>query len=91
MPKPATAIGCHHSCPLPKHTGGPVLAGSPDVFYEGAAACRQNDPMACESGTDTVAAGSPTVYVNGRQAARLGDPSVHGGQIVQGARSVFIG
>ncbi len=91
MSKPAVTIGCHHTCPLPDHKGGPVHSGSPDVFHEGISACRQSDSMVCEKGTDAVASGSTTVYINGLQAARLGDPSVHGGIIVQGVNRVFIG
>lgn len=91
MSKPAAVIGSHHVCPLPKHSGGPVVSGSQNVFHEGVSACRQSDPMACKSSMDTVASGSSTVYINSLQAARLGDPSVHGGQIVEGVQTVFIG
>ena len=65
--------------------------GSTNVFIEGLGACRQNDPMVCEIAMDAVAAGSPTVYINGLQAARMGDPSVHGGVIVKGVQTIFIG
>ena len=91
MSKPAATLGCHHTCPIPKHVGGAVTQASANVFTENIAACRQGDALNCNRGTDVVAAGSQTVYINSRQAARLGDPTAHGGQIVEGKMSVYIG
>lgn len=88
--QPAATIGCNHTCPIPKHPGGPVTMGSQDVLVEKKGVCRQSDQLVCE-GTDTVLKGSLTVFVNGLPAARMGDPTAHGGVIVQGASSVFIG
>jgi uncharacterized Zn-binding protein involved in type VI secretion len=96
MSSPAATLGCHHLCPAHDgqvpHVGGPVRAGSPDVFFTGKAACRTGDPLHCNSAScDRVARGSPTVFINGHAAARLGDPTDHGGIVVEGVPTISIG
>ncbi len=90
MSKPAATVGCHHTCPLPDHVGGPVIQGSSDVFINGKPACRQGDKLSCQKGSDALAIGSGTVFINGRPAGRVGDPSEHGGKIVEGNTAVFV-
>ena len=96
MSKPAATIGCHHTCPQsdgPKpHVGGPALQGSATVFIGGKMACRQGDQLQCSSpSVDLVQTGSGSVFINNKPAARQGDMTAHGGQIVEGSPSVFIG
>lgn len=89
MSIPASSVGHNHSCP--HHGGGPVLAGSPDVFLARRAACRVGDPLRCDPGTDTAAGGSSTVFINSRPACRIGDPTSHGGQLVEGLSDTQFG
>jgi uncharacterized Zn-binding protein involved in type VI secretion len=74
------------------HVGGPVLApGGATVFIEGAPAARVGDLAACAGPVDTIAAGEPAVMIQRRPAARRGDRTAHGGVVVGGAATVFIG
>jgi len=96
MSKPAATMGCNHTCPMkdgPKdHVGGILLKGSPDVFIEKSMAAREGDPLQCMSpSVDMVKMGSSCVFFNGKAAARMTDMTEHGGQIVEGKRSVLIG
>lgn len=96
MTKPAATSGCYHTCPAydgdRPHVGGPLINGSSNVFFEGKMACRQGDPLQCNSpSVDSVAKGSGSVFINGSPAARMQDPTAHGGQITEGASSIFIG
>jgi uncharacterized Zn-binding protein involved in type VI secretion len=96
MCKPAARVGdatvCPASGPRP-HVGGPIAAGSPNVYFDGRKAARVGDATKCE-GVPTTAAiskGSNAVLINGMAAARLGDPTDHGGMIVAGSSGVMIG
>lgn len=89
-------LGNNHICPAfdgPKpHVGGPVLTGSESVFIEGKPACRKGDSLQCNSpNLDSVQAGSNCVFIDGKPAARMGDSTSHGGTIIEGSTSVFIG
>ena len=68
---------------------GQVAQGSFDVFINGRFAARAGDAETCDAGI--VAQGSASVFFNNRPAARLTDKTSCGGQIVDGARNVFIG
>lgn len=96
MGKPAAVLSSHHVCPqysgkIP-HCGGPIVAGSGNVFIGGLPAAKQGDQMICYGGPpDSVSAGSGSVFINGKPAARMGDSSSHGGKIVAGIANVLIG
>ncbi|PST92611.1 hypothetical protein C9I91_05410 [Photobacterium jeanii] len=96
MGKPAAYIGCHHTCPQysgkTPHVGGPVAAGSSNVFIGGMPAARQGDRLVCYGGPpDSIASGSSGVFINGKPAARMGDSTSHGGKVVVGNGTVLIG
>ncbi|MEZ8739711.1 PAAR domain-containing protein [Photobacterium swingsii] len=95
MGKPAARISDHHTCPdktgkIP-HVGGPIVAGSPNVFIGGLPAARVGDMMMCIGPPDSIAKGSASVFINGKPAARMGDKTSHNGVIVGGDGSVLIG
>ena len=91
MPKAARS-GDNHTCPKPKHVGGPILPPcSPTVTVDGRPAARVGDKASCNGPPDTIAEGSPTVFIDHMQAARLGDRTAHGGVIVTGSATVTIG
>lgn len=93
MGKPAARIGDMHVCPMeyPPHVGGPVITGSTNVFIGGMPAATVGDMCTCMGPPDTIAQGSASVFINGKPAARLGDSTAHGGRIVMGCFTVFIG
>jgi uncharacterized Zn-binding protein involved in type VI secretion len=95
MGKPAARVGDMHTCPINEHTkshdGGPILEGSPDFLIEGMPAARLGDKAHCNGSVDIVVQGEPTVLINNRPAARVGDKTEHGGVIVGGCGTVFIG
>ena len=95
MGMPAARMGDMHVCPLSNgpvpHVGGPIILGSPNVFINKMLAARATDMCICVGPPDQVAMGSVTVKINGLPAARLGDSSAHGGKIVAGSPTVFIG
>ena len=95
MGMPAARITDMHLCPLfdglVPHVGGPVVMGSPDVITSGMPQARVGDMLVCMGPPDVVAVGSPTVLVNGLPAARLGDMTVHGGVIIMGVPTTWIG
>lgn len=95
MGKPAATISCFHTCPkrtgkIP-HVGGPIAAGSGNVFIGGLPAARKGDMLVCIGPPDSIKAGSSTVTINGKPAARMGDATSHGGTIVAGNPTVTIG
>ncbi len=79
--------------PGPKpHVGGPIKNGCPTVDIVGQKAARVGDTAQCQSpAPDTISTGSKSVFIGGAPAARLGDSTSHGGRIVVGAPTVFIG
>src|SRR5437588_339331 len=92
----AARITDNHVCPKVEpgpvpHVGGPVLSGSPDVNIGYMKAARVGDKLVCVGPPDAISAGSSNVFINHKQAARLGDPTEHGGKIVVGCPTVYIG
>jgi len=79
--------------PGPKpHVGGPVLPpGCPTVLIGGQPAARVTDKCVCLGPTDVIVKGSPTVLIGNKFAARIGDMTAHGGVLVQGFPTVWIG
>jgi uncharacterized Zn-binding protein involved in type VI secretion len=49
------------------------------------------DMLTCIGPPDTIAMGSPTVYIGSQMAARMFDPTIHGGVIILGWPTVWIG
>lgn len=85
-----------HVCPMVNgtvtHVGGPVLpAGCPTVLIAGLPAARVGDLCLCTGPPDSIIKGSATVLIGGMPAARMGDSTAHGGVIVAGCPTVFIG
>jgi uncharacterized Zn-binding protein involved in type VI secretion len=94
MKRQASRIGDGHTCPKREpepHVGGPIFTGCSTVTIERLAAARAGDSANCSCATDVIAEGAATVWIGGMPAARLGERSVHGGRIVGGAKTVFIG
>ena len=97
MGKPAARIGDLHNCPrvspngLP-HAGGQIVGGGClSVWIEGRLAATAGDACLCVGDLDEIKSGSTGVYIEGRQAARQGDHCAHGGVVVGGSGTVFIG
>lgn len=96
MGRPAARIGDMHTCamvnpgPVP-HVGGPIMLGMTTVLICGSPAARATDMATCLGPPDYIAMGSTTVLIGGLPAARSGDTTVHGGVIITGAPTVFIG
>lgn len=95
MSKPAARVGDAHTCPMVTgtvpHVGGPIVQGDPTVLIEGMPAARVGDLVTCNGPPDTIAMGSRSVFIGGRPAARMGDTTAHGGVIIGGSGTVFIG
>ncbi|MDR2990721.1 MAG: PAAR domain-containing protein [Burkholderiaceae bacterium] len=90
MGQPAARISDLHGCPV--HVGGPIFTGQPNVLIGGLPAARKTDLALCpESPPDRIAEGEPTVLIGGKPAARIGDNMAHGGVVVTGCPTVFIG
>lgn len=88
---PAARITDMHTCPVPTHVGGPVALGEFTVLIGAMPAAREGDQLICATGPDSISRGEPTVLIGDKPAARLGDPTTHGGIIVVGCPTVFIG
>lgn len=96
MSQPAARLGDMHVCPMfdgPKpHVGGPVSGPcTPTVFIAGLPAATVGDMCVCVGPPDSIVMGSNTVLIGGKPAARMGDMTAHGGTIVLGCFTVFIG
>jgi len=94
---PAARIADLHTCPdvepgpVP-HVGGPILPiGEPTVLIGYKPAARVGDKAVCVGPPDTIAAGEPSVLIGHKDAARLGDSTDHGGLVIEGCMTVFIG
>lgn len=95
MGKPAATVGCFHACPKKTskvpHVGGPIAAGSGNVFIGGVPAARKGDMLVCIGPPDSIKQGSSTVKINGKPAARMGDATSHNGKNGTGNPTVTIG
>lgn len=93
---PAARITDMHTCPMfngpVPHVGGPIIPpGAPTVLIGGLPAARVGDMATCVGPPDSIIVGSSTVMIGGAPAARLGDSTAHGGVIILGCPTVFIG
>ena len=85
--KPAARATDVTTCPA--HAAQKIVAGSPDVFFDGLPAARLGDPASCGS---TISGNiSATVFINGKNAATQGSQGSHGDVIVGGSGTVIIG
>ncbi|MCB9267543.1 MAG: PAAR domain-containing protein [Lewinellaceae bacterium] len=97
MAQPAARSGDHHACPAYSgdnpHQGGPVHAGSGDVFINGMPSARAGDPARCDGVglPDTLTGGSRSVFINNKPSVRTGDATAHGGVVTEGSNNVWIG
>lgn len=91
MGKPAARQGDMHTCPIPIHTGGPIITGNSTVLIGGMPAATVGDTCTCVGPPDTIVQGSNSVFIGGKPAARQGDMTAHGGKITKGCSSVLIG
>lgn len=94
--KPAATVNCNHVCPMfdgnKPHVGGPVSQGAGKTFIGNKPAACQGHQLRCNSpAAPVIQSGSSTVFIEGRPAARMGDPTSHGGTIIEGSATVFIG
>lgn len=95
--KPAARIGDMHTCPavspggVPHAEGAIIALGNSTVFIEGKPAATVGDSCLCNGGIDEIVSGSTGVFIEGREAARQGDRCAHGGVIIGGSATVFIG
>lgn len=97
--QPAARVADMHTCPmvtpgLPPipHVGGPVLpAGAPTVLIGGMPAARMGDMALCVGPPDSIIKGAFPVPIMSNPAARMGDQTAHGGVIVFGMPTVWIG
>jgi uncharacterized Zn-binding protein involved in type VI secretion len=88
-----------HTCPMHTpgvppipHVGGPLAGpGVPTVLIGRLPAACVGDMCVCVGPPDTIVSGSSTVMIGGRPAARVGDATAHGGTVVTGLPTVFIG
>ena len=95
----AARITDMHTCPMVTpgapsipHVGGPIIGpGESTVLIGGLPAARVGDMLACVGPPDSIVMGSGTVFIGGMPAARMGDTTAHGGQIILGEPTVFIG
>ncbi len=92
---PAARITDMHVCPLATpipHVGGPIVGPAVMTVLIGKLpAAVIGDACICVGPPDTIIKGSSTVMIGKKPAARLGDSTVHGGSIVLGEFTVFIG
>ena len=97
MDKPAARVGDGHECPMVEpngtpHVGGPVIGpGCVTVIIEGKPAATAGDACGCAGPPDKITGGSTGVFIGGKPAARAGDSCEHGGVVIGGSATVFIG
>lgn len=87
--KPAARVTDPTVCPIPGHGSNPIVAGSPNVLFDGLPAARMGDPTGC--GSTLASAVIPTVLINGKPATTLGSVGSHGNVVVGGSGTVLIG
>lgn len=89
MAKPAARLSDPTDCPVPGHGTNPIVAGSPNVLFDGLPAARQTDASEC--GSQLVSSLSSTVIINGLPAATVGSGGSHGNVVIGGSGTVLIG
>jgi uncharacterized Zn-binding protein involved in type VI secretion len=95
--KPAARLGDLHECPMVEpngipHVGGPIIGpGCVTVIIESQPAATAGDACGCAGPPDKITGGSSGVFIGGKPAGRSGDGCEHGGVVIGGSASVFIG
>ncbi len=92
----AARVGDFHVCPMFSgvipHIGGTVLPpGTVTVLIGGMPAACIGDMCTCIGPPDSIISGSATVLIGGKPAARMLDSTAHGGVILIGCLTVWIG
>lgn len=99
----AARTGDMHVCPKSEpgpvpHVGGPIgMPGGRTVYVGRMFAAAVGDPCPCAgdpaaaASPDKIKQGSSSVYIQGNAAARMGDPTEHGGSLIVGFPTVFVG
>ena len=66
MGKPASTLGCYHTCPdktgKKDHIGGNMVTASSNVFIGGMPAAREGDKLVCRGPADTMVQSSSSVF-----------------------------
>lgn len=96
---PAARRFDNHLCPmvtpgLPPvpHVGGLIIGPCvPNVLIGGLSAATFGDMCICVGPFDSIVKGSSSVFIGGKPAARMFDRCAHGGMVVKGCMSVWIG
>lgn len=93
---PAARVTDMHTCPMVTgvvpHVGGPILPpGVPTVLIDFLPAATVTTMATCVGPPDVIVKGSAGVFINFLPAARLGDMTAHGGVIILGSPTCFIG
>ena len=96
MGMPASRVTDMHVCPMVTgivpHVGGPILPPcAVTVLIGSLPAARVGDMATCVGPPDVIALGSFTVLTMSQPQARIGDMTAHGGNIVLGMPTVFVG
>ena len=74
------------------HVGGPIIATTAvTVLIDFMPAAVVGDMAVCVGKPDSLTEGASTVLIGGAAPARVGDSTDHGGTIVLGSSTVFIG
>lgn len=92
----AARIGDMHTCPMVTgtvpHVGGSIVTSSaPTVLIASMPVAGVGGVCTCVGPTDSIVMGSATVLAGGVPVARAGDTTAHGGSILLGAPTVFVG
>lgn len=99
MGMPAARITDMHVCPMVTpgvppipHVGGPIVKpGCPTLLIAMMPSATLTSMCVCIGPPDVIIKGSATVLMGKLPAARLGDSTAHGGTIIVGAPTVFVG
>lgn len=99
MGQPAARVGDMHVCPMVTpgvppvpHVGGPILPpGKPTVLIGKLPAATMGSMCTCVGPPDPIIKGSTGVMIGKMMAARMGDSTSHGGSIILGCFTVYIG
>ena len=92
----ASRVTDYHACPMVSgpvlHVGGPILPiGHPTVLIGSRLSARGTDQATCVGPLDFIVTGAGTVFTGGKPAARVTSATMHGGKVVLGCFTVFIG
>ncbi len=97
MRKPAARRNDEFLCPLSSGTSAHIKGAltvnlSSNVRIEKEHVARVGSSGRCMDGSPNLAQmGSSSVFINGKSAFRQSDKMAHGGVVIGGSRSVFIG